>query len=173
MDPHCDKPAGDGYHANGQSDSEVWSEPVTEPGEARRPRLSFTDTYVETAWTYTRLLSTFKTESIPDESWYISRWGNSPWCQLFVKHVQQHDSWRLFQSLLSVRPRRLYITFSILVPVAATDVTMCSPSTRRCVLQKLVILCLSVRGFIAFSLGWSKGMWDAAGTSQSVLFIQA
>lgn len=47
MDPHGEKPSGDGYHANGQSDSEVWSEPVTEPAEARRPRLSFTDTYVE------------------------------------------------------------------------------------------------------------------------------
>lgn len=47
MDPHGEKPSGDGYHANGQSDSEVWSEPVTEPAEPRRPRLSFSDTYVE------------------------------------------------------------------------------------------------------------------------------
>lgn len=43
-----EKPSGEGYHANGQSDSEVWLEPVTEPAEARRPRLSFADTYVET-----------------------------------------------------------------------------------------------------------------------------
>uniref|UniRef100_A0A3Q3RG67 AF4/FMR2 family, member 2 n=1 Tax=Mastacembelus armatus TaxID=205130 RepID=A0A3Q3RG67_9TELE len=39
-DPHC----GDGYHANGQSDTEVWSEPLVEPSEPRRPRLTFSDT---------------------------------------------------------------------------------------------------------------------------------
>ncbi|XP_035524885.1 AF4/FMR2 family member 2-like [Morone saxatilis] len=44
IDPHGEKPSGDGYHANGQSDSEVWSEPVMEPAEPRRPRLSFSDT---------------------------------------------------------------------------------------------------------------------------------
>lgn len=47
MDGHGEKPIAEGYHANGQSDSEVWSEPVTEHSEARRPRLSFTDTYVQ------------------------------------------------------------------------------------------------------------------------------
>lgn len=49
-----EKPSGEGYHANGQSDSEVWLEPVTEPAEARRPRLSFADTYVETWRTHVR-----------------------------------------------------------------------------------------------------------------------
>ncbi|KAG7223603.1 hypothetical protein INR49_028496, partial [Caranx melampygus] len=44
METHSEKPCGDGYHANGQSDSEVWSEPLMEPAEPRRPRLSFTDT---------------------------------------------------------------------------------------------------------------------------------
>ncbi|XP_029917502.1 AF4/FMR2 family member 2-like [Myripristis murdjan] len=44
IDAHGDKPCGDGYHANGQSDSEVWSEPLMEPTEPRRPRLSFSDT---------------------------------------------------------------------------------------------------------------------------------
>eukprot|EP00064_Thunnus_orientalis_P013025 superscaffoldBa00002067_g13062 len=44
MDPHGEKPCGDSYHANGQSDSEVWSEPLLEPAEPRRPRLSFSDT---------------------------------------------------------------------------------------------------------------------------------
>ncbi|CAB1447475.1 unnamed protein product [Pleuronectes platessa] len=43
MDPPSEKPCGDGYHANGQSDSEVWSEPLTEAAEPRRPRLSFSD----------------------------------------------------------------------------------------------------------------------------------
>lgn len=47
MDPHGEKPCGDSYHANGQSDSEVWSEPLMEPAEPRRPRLSFSDMYVE------------------------------------------------------------------------------------------------------------------------------
>lgn len=47
MDPHVEKPCGDGYHANGQSDSEVWSETPMDPAEARRSRLSFSDTYVE------------------------------------------------------------------------------------------------------------------------------
>ncbi len=47
METHGEKPSGDSYHANGQSDSEVWPEPVTEPAEPRRPRLSFSDTYVE------------------------------------------------------------------------------------------------------------------------------
>lgn len=47
MDPRVEKPCGDGYHANGQSDSEVWSETPMEPAEARRSRLSFSDTYVE------------------------------------------------------------------------------------------------------------------------------
>lgn len=47
MDTHSEKPSGDGYHANGQSDSEVWSEPVMDPAEPRRPRLSFSETYVE------------------------------------------------------------------------------------------------------------------------------
>lgn len=47
MEAHSEKPCGDGYHANGQSDSEVWSEPLMEPAEPRRPRLSFTDTYVD------------------------------------------------------------------------------------------------------------------------------
>lgn len=47
MDPHVEKPCGDGYHANGQSDSEVWQEPPMEPAEPRRSRLSFSDTYVE------------------------------------------------------------------------------------------------------------------------------
>ena len=56
MDPHIEKPSGDGYHANGQSDSEVWSEP-TEPVEPRRPRLSFSDTYVETYTTHTYFMS--------------------------------------------------------------------------------------------------------------------
>lgn len=51
MDPHSEKPSGDGYHANGQSDSEVWLEP-TEPVEPRRPRLSFSDTYVQTQCIY-------------------------------------------------------------------------------------------------------------------------
>ncbi|XP_034739232.1 AF4/FMR2 family member 2 isoform X2 [Etheostoma cragini] len=40
VDTHSEKPSGDGYHANGQSDSEAWSEPA----EHRRPRLSFSDT---------------------------------------------------------------------------------------------------------------------------------
>ncbi|TDH07890.1 hypothetical protein EPR50_G00111510 [Perca flavescens] len=40
VDTHGEKPSGDGYHANGQSDSEAWSEPA----EPRRPRLSFSDT---------------------------------------------------------------------------------------------------------------------------------
>lgn len=44
MDPQSEKPCGDGYHANGQSDGEVWSEPLMEPAEPRRPRLSFSDT---------------------------------------------------------------------------------------------------------------------------------
>uniref|UniRef100_A0A3Q3QQU3 AF4/FMR2 C-terminal homology domain-containing protein n=2 Tax=Monopterus albus TaxID=43700 RepID=A0A3Q3QQU3_MONAL len=44
MEPHTEKLCGDGYHANGQSDSEVWSEPLMEPAEPRRPRLSFSDT---------------------------------------------------------------------------------------------------------------------------------
>lgn len=47
MDPHGEKLGGDGYHANGQSDSEAWSEPLTETAEPRRPRLSFSNTYVE------------------------------------------------------------------------------------------------------------------------------
>lgn len=47
MDPHAEKPCGDSYHANGQSDSEAWSETAMEPAEARRSRLSFSDTYVE------------------------------------------------------------------------------------------------------------------------------
>lgn len=46
-DPHGEKPCGDSYHANGQSDSELWSEPLMEPAEPRRPRLSFIDTYVQ------------------------------------------------------------------------------------------------------------------------------
>ncbi|KAK1903711.1 AF4/FMR2 family member 2 [Dissostichus eleginoides] len=37
VDTRNEKPSGDSYHANGPSDSEVWSEP-------RRPRLSFSDT---------------------------------------------------------------------------------------------------------------------------------
>ncbi|XP_061690222.1 AF4/FMR2 family member 2 isoform X2 [Syngnathoides biaculeatus] len=41
-DHHKKKPFGS--HANGQSDSDAWSEPVTEPGEPSRPRLSFSDT---------------------------------------------------------------------------------------------------------------------------------
>ncbi|CAK6969335.1 AF4/FMR2 family member 2 [Scomber scombrus] len=44
MDLHGEKPCGDSYHANGQSDSEVWPEPLMEPAEPRRPRLSFSDT---------------------------------------------------------------------------------------------------------------------------------
>ncbi|CAG5993150.1 unnamed protein product [Menidia menidia] len=44
MDSHADKPCGDGYHANGHSDSEVWSEPLMDAAEPRRPRLSFSDT---------------------------------------------------------------------------------------------------------------------------------
>ncbi|KAK5612050.1 hypothetical protein CRENBAI_002061 [Crenichthys baileyi] len=44
MDLHCDKPGGDGCHANGHSDSEVWSEALMDQAEPRRPRLSFTDT---------------------------------------------------------------------------------------------------------------------------------
>uniref|UniRef100_A0A3B3WP63 AF4/FMR2 C-terminal homology domain-containing protein n=2 Tax=Poecilia mexicana TaxID=48701 RepID=A0A3B3WP63_9TELE len=51
MDSHCDKPGGDGYHANGHSDSEVWSEAMMGQSEPRRPRLSFTDT-VHTAEYY-------------------------------------------------------------------------------------------------------------------------
>lgn len=47
IDLQGEKPCGDSYHANGQSDSEVWSEPLMEPAEPRRPRLSFSDTYVE------------------------------------------------------------------------------------------------------------------------------
>lgn len=47
MDPHVEKPCGDSHHANLQSDSEVWSETPMEPAEARRSRLSFSDTYVE------------------------------------------------------------------------------------------------------------------------------
>uniref|UniRef100_A0A1A8PBV5 AF4/FMR2 family, member 2 n=2 Tax=Nothobranchius rachovii TaxID=451742 RepID=A0A1A8PBV5_9TELE len=43
-EPHGDKPHGDGYRANGHSGSEVWSETQTDPAEARRPRLTFTDT---------------------------------------------------------------------------------------------------------------------------------
>ncbi|XP_056133886.1 AF4/FMR2 family member 2 [Lampris incognitus] len=44
MDAHSNKPAGDSYHANRHSDSETWSEPMMEPVEPRRPRLSFNDT---------------------------------------------------------------------------------------------------------------------------------
>uniref|UniRef100_A0A3Q1IUA4 AF4/FMR2 C-terminal homology domain-containing protein n=1 Tax=Anabas testudineus TaxID=64144 RepID=A0A3Q1IUA4_ANATE len=44
MDPHVEKPCGDSHHANLQSDSEVWSETPMEPAEARRSRLSFSDT---------------------------------------------------------------------------------------------------------------------------------
>ncbi|PWA23627.1 hypothetical protein CCH79_00005781 [Gambusia affinis] len=44
MESHCDKPGGDGYHANGHSDAEVWSEAMMDQSEPRRPRLSFTDT---------------------------------------------------------------------------------------------------------------------------------
>ncbi|CAM9275984.1 unnamed protein product, partial [Lampetra planeri] len=43
MDPHGEKACGDGYHANGQSDSGLWSDAVMEPVEPRRPRLSFSD----------------------------------------------------------------------------------------------------------------------------------
>ncbi|XP_075999517.1 AF4/FMR2 family member 2 [Genypterus blacodes] len=39
-----EKPSVDGYHANGQSECEVWTEPLTEAAEPRRPRLSFSDT---------------------------------------------------------------------------------------------------------------------------------
>lgn len=43
LDPQLEKPSGDGYHANGgQLDPDGWLEP--EPIEARRPKLSFTDT---------------------------------------------------------------------------------------------------------------------------------
>lgn len=45
VDPQAEKPGGDSYHANGtQSDSDGWLEAVTEPSEARRPKLSFADT---------------------------------------------------------------------------------------------------------------------------------
>uniref|UniRef100_A0A3P9BBA9 AF4/FMR2 family, member 2 n=3 Tax=Maylandia zebra TaxID=106582 RepID=A0A3P9BBA9_9CICH len=44
MDSHGEKPCGDGYHTNGHSDSEVWSEPLMDPAEPRRPKLSFSDT---------------------------------------------------------------------------------------------------------------------------------
>lgn len=53
VDTHVEKPSGDSYHANGQSDSEVWSEPQVEAAEPRRPRLSFSDTYVEKPCHYT------------------------------------------------------------------------------------------------------------------------
>ncbi|XP_041845689.1 LOW QUALITY PROTEIN: AF4/FMR2 family member 3 [Melanotaenia boesemani] len=43
MDSLGDKLCGDSYHANGHSDSEAWSEPLMDPAEPRRPRLSFTD----------------------------------------------------------------------------------------------------------------------------------
>ncbi|XP_070407971.1 AF4/FMR2 family member 2 isoform X2 [Nothobranchius furzeri] len=43
-EPRGDKPHGDGYRANGHSGSEVWPETQTDPAEARRPRLTFTDT---------------------------------------------------------------------------------------------------------------------------------
>lgn len=46
VNTHVEKPSGDGYHANGQADSEVWSEPLMDPGEPRRPRLTFSNTYV-------------------------------------------------------------------------------------------------------------------------------
>lgn len=46
MDHPCEKACGDGFHANGQSDSDVWSEPLMDPAEPRRPRLTFCDTYV-------------------------------------------------------------------------------------------------------------------------------
>ncbi|KAM8910049.1 AF4/FMR2 family member 2 [Spinachia spinachia] len=41
---HGEKPSADGYHANRQPDSEVWSEPPMDPGEPRRPRLTFSST---------------------------------------------------------------------------------------------------------------------------------
>uniref|UniRef100_A0A3Q1H0U4 AF4/FMR2 family member 2-like n=2 Tax=Acanthochromis polyacanthus TaxID=80966 RepID=A0A3Q1H0U4_9TELE len=44
IDSHSEKPCGDSYHANGHSDSEAWSEPLMDPAEPRRPRLSFSDT---------------------------------------------------------------------------------------------------------------------------------
>nr|XP_040030000.1 AF4/FMR2 family member 2 [Gasterosteus aculeatus aculeatus] len=44
VNTHVEKPSGDGYHANGQADSEVWSEPLMDPGEPRRPRLTFSNT---------------------------------------------------------------------------------------------------------------------------------
>lgn len=47
MDPHGEKACGDGYHANGQSDSGLWSDAGMEPVEPRRPRLSFSDMYVQ------------------------------------------------------------------------------------------------------------------------------
>ncbi|XP_077434820.1 AF4/FMR2 family member 2 [Vanacampus margaritifer] len=43
-DHHSKKPCGDSFHANGQSNSDAWSEPLTEPAEPPRPRLSFSDT---------------------------------------------------------------------------------------------------------------------------------
>ncbi|XP_057705418.1 AF4/FMR2 family member 2 isoform X1 [Corythoichthys intestinalis] len=43
-DHHNKKPCGDSFHANGQSDSDAWSEPLTEPAEPPRPRLSFSET---------------------------------------------------------------------------------------------------------------------------------
>lgn len=45
LDPQLEKPSADGYLANGgQLDPDGWLEPVTEPSEARRPKLSFADT---------------------------------------------------------------------------------------------------------------------------------
>ncbi|XP_034037055.1 AF4/FMR2 family member 2 [Thalassophryne amazonica] len=43
IDHHGEKPCADSYHANRQSDLEVWSETQMEHAESRRPRLSFSD----------------------------------------------------------------------------------------------------------------------------------
>ncbi|XP_077466308.1 AF4/FMR2 family member 2-like [Stigmatopora argus] len=43
-DHHSKKPCGDSFHANGQPDSDAWSEPLAEPTEPPRPKLSFSDT---------------------------------------------------------------------------------------------------------------------------------
>ncbi|XP_061757632.1 AF4/FMR2 family member 2 isoform X1 [Nerophis ophidion] len=43
-DNHIEKLCGDSCHANGQSESDAWSESLMEPAEPPRPRLSFSDT---------------------------------------------------------------------------------------------------------------------------------
>ncbi|XP_051927315.1 AF4/FMR2 family member 2 isoform X1 [Hippocampus zosterae] len=43
-DHHSKKSCGASFHANGQSNSDAWSEPLTDPAEPQRPRLSFSDT---------------------------------------------------------------------------------------------------------------------------------